>query len=438
MCALRATFGDMLKVNSLTKNPLTMIAELASSIYRAVPASQQPVLESMMISDPVLAGASESSRKCSPDASGMSDLIETIFADRDFGMISPREGELDPIMFYPSGGVRIAGRQIIYSLFLSAFRLMYFLGLPDQESVYIRTVLEGFEELRKAVRGEPVRAYEIKGLAQVTVPQGLHLSTPWGTVRSAPITGGHSAFPRIGQPITRALLVEPKLIPIIFDRAPSPDVKPQPPSDHDLNASFLFPLSCALASRDHMNPVVPVITWSTLQISFLGYMGYSSPLLAPIFGREQDASQMLEDLEGWSRIVDRAHTPEVDVAAKRLVSAVAHRMDKADALIDAVMVWENLLGTSNEVTFRVSASLAKLIESDPENRGKLKKELSDVYGIRSRIVHGAFVDAKHVQDACAQAIGISILALRKSYNRGREWLSMSSKDRSDEILLSWQ
>jgi hypothetical protein len=422
----------------MNKNLFTMIATVASSAFQASIKPQPPGLEAMMYSDPVLAGAFIVSNRFSRDIPNLNDLVETILADEEFGLISPREGELDPMIFHHSGGFRMPGREIIYSLFSNAFRHMFFFGLPNEESVFIRTVLEGFEELRKAVRGEPVRGYEIKGLAQVTVPPNSQLNTPWGIIRPTPAVDGGIVFPRIGQPNTRALLIETKLVPLVFDRSQSPEAKFQPPTEHDQRSWYLLPLACALASKDHLNPVVPVITWSTFLIPFQGFFGYSSPILGPIIAKEQDASQQLEDLEGWALTIERAHSPEVDVAAKRLVSAAAHRTDKADALIDAVMVWENLLGTSNEVTFRVSASLAKLIESDPEKRIKLKRSLSDIYGIRSRIIHGTHVDAPTVQGACSEAIGTAVLALRQSYRRGREWLSMNSAARSEEILLSWQ
>lgn len=419
----------------MNKNPLTIITALASSVFRASSNVKMLGQESMMYYDPVLAGAYAISKKFSRDTIDLNHLVETILADEEFNLISPREGELDPMIYHPGGGVRVPVTEIIYSLFSTSFRLMYFLGLANEESVYIRTVLEGFEELRKAVRGELVKSYEVKGLAQISLPPNSHLSTPWGNIRPIQPVAGHFILPRIGQPNTSALLIESKQVPFVFDRSPSPNVTLTPPTEHDLRSAFLFPLSCALASRDHMNPVVPVITWSTVLIPFLDFFGFSSPMLGPIFEKQQDASQLLEDLEEWARVVERAHSPEVDVAAKRLVSAVAHRTDKADALIDAVMVWENLLGTSNEVTFRVTASIAKIIESDPDKRIKLKKSLSSVYGVRSRIVHGALIDATEVQDACAEAIGTAVLVLRHSYKKGRDWLSMNSAERSEKILL---
>lgn len=136
--------------------------------------------------------------------------------------------------------------------------------------------------------------------------------------------------------------------------------------------------------------------------------------------------------------MDQAHTPSVDIAGRRLVSAVANRMDRSDALIDAVMVWENLVGTASEVTFRVTAALAKLLEADATKRRALRRNLAAIYGIRSRVVHGVAADASAVDKACSDAIDVAVRALRASYRRGREWLALSSNERADVILLEWQ
>src|SRR5438093_5546346 len=120
-----------------------------------------------------------------------------------------------------------------------------------------------------------------------------------------------------------------------------------------------------------------------------------------------------------------------DVAARRLVSAGAARIDRSDALLDAVMVWENLLGTSTEVTFRVTAALAKALEPDRTKRRALRKALAQVYDVRSRVVHGGAVEQAAVNDAATQAIDVAVRVLRISYKRGQEWLALSSSQRSD-------
>jgi hypothetical protein len=110
-------------------------------------------------------------------------------------------------------------------------------------------------------------------------------------------------------------------------------------------------------------------------------------------------------------------------------------MDPSDSLIDAVMVWENLVGTSSEVTFRVTAALSKAIEPDPQKRRDLRKILKRIYNIRSQVVHGSVVKRAVVSEAAKKAVDIAIRALRDFYRRGPAWLAKSSIERADCLLL---
>lgn len=118
------------------------------------------------------------------------------------------------------------------------------------------------------------------------------------------------------------------------------------------------------------------------------------------------------------------------------MSFVGHRTDHTDALIDAVTVWENLLGTSTKVTFRVTAALAKMLEPVPSKRRELRKTLADIYGIRCRIVHGAAVEPSTVSEASKTAVGVAIKALREFYQRGPDWMALGSSERADILLLN--
>lgn len=419
---------------------LTLLTEQAVAVFREkalVRQENQNIFGSFFNSDHVLQGAQLASSLPPTRHTELVNLANQIFLEPEFSIVAPQDGELDPMIMYPSGGSRSPASGLVSAIFTSAFLQMYYLRLPNTESVFVRTVLEGYEELRRAIRGERVRTYTITGIARFSLSVGAQVSTPWGVIRPAPSENVGIGFHPF-QPITTCILVEPKLVPVVFDRSPSPvqsfDTADLEPS----RSNYLFPLACALASKEASNPVVPLITWVTSLLPFQQNFGYSFPMLPPSFGANSDFGDRSAELEEWARIVDRAHAQGIEIAAKRLVSAVAHRMDRSDALIDAVMVWENLLGTSNEVTFRVSAALAKLTERDPAKRRVLRKKLSEIYGIRSRLIHGAPVDPTTINNSYSEAIGVAVQALRASYNKGREWLSLSSNERSDEILLEWQ
>jgi len=99
------------------------------------------------------------------------------------------------------------------------------------------------------------------------------------------------------------------------------------------------------------------------------------------------------------------------------------------------MVWENLVGTSAETTFRVTAALAKLLEADKSKRRTLRKELAELYEIRSRVVHGTTIEDRSITDAADRSLKYAVQALRKFYEVRPEWLSLNSTERADRLLL---
>jgi hypothetical protein len=419
---------------------LTTITSSAVSFFRARSDAEHPLptwSPEFLLSDPVLRAAQRASFLTPISEEANNELAALIFAESEFSEIAPREGELEPMLMHPGGGVRLPPGTLIASLFSAAFLKMYFLRLTNDEGTFVRNVLEGYEELRRAVRGERVRAYAVTGIAHMAIPEGIQISTPWGMIQSAPQSESPNGVFSIGHPTTRCILAESRLLPVRFDRAPSPDSSFDPDEIAPSRSRDLLPLACALASRENVKPVVPLMTWSTLLLPFQAMLGYSFPFLPPTIAPDVDFGDRRSDLEEWARVIERAHVPSLDIAARRLVSAVAHRLDRSDSLIDAVMVWENLLGTASEVTFRVSAALAKLLEPDASKRPALRKRLSDIYGIRSRLVHGSAVEPSTVEKACADAVDVAVRALRASYRRGGEWLALSSSERSDAILLEW-
>ena len=84
----------------------------------------------------------------------------------------------------------------------------------------------------------------------------------------------------------------------------------------------------------------------------------------------------------------------------------------ADRLVDAVIVWENLFGTSEgEPTLRISASLAWLLADDPVRREELQRKLRSLYRERSRIVHGAMQEEPALAESANAALRVAREAL---------------------------
>ena len=414
------------------------IKNTAMAVYRTrLPIdTAAPAFSRLTYSDPVFSQAYAECKRVRPAAPGLVEFIHQTLAHPDFYLLADRPDKLDPMIMTTNGGMRLSGFHIVFSVFGAAFRNIYLLGLPDNEDSYVAAVIHGFEELRKALAGQPVKGLKIAGLAKISLAPGTELNTPWGLIKPAPGVQNNHYIPEFGFPVAEALLVTPEPVQVMFDRAASLASINTSPSDTDISAAFLFPLSFAIASKDENCPAVPVTILRTQLLPFIASFGLAMPIVGPVLGPSVNIDNSLENYNHWANLIFNNHSHQLDIAAKRLVSAVAHRLEKADSLIDAVMAWENMFGTEQEVSFRVSAALAKLMSKSPQERRNLQKTLSDAYGIRSRLVHGAQVDPRKVEQACSTAISAGVLALRQIYSLGLDWTSMSSVSRSNEILLS--
>lgn len=421
---------------------LKSLTELALSAYRRASAEPHSLFDFIGTSagDSVLNSASRAAGIASVPGAELDAFARALSAEPEFEALAYREGEHDPMVVHAGGGFRTSLQGLIGSLFASANIQTYFLGRANTESNFLRLVLEGFEELRRAVRGEKVRSIQITGYARIKLAKGAKIQTPWGHLYPAPEVRPEAMVFRPGASETSCILVEEILSEVRFDRSPNPPLLTEELTRlqrASLNASVLLPLSCALASNDTKSPAGPVSTWTTLLLPFQSGFGYSMPLLGPSLGPATDITGLVSEIDEWSRVVERAHSQTVDIAARRLVSAIGHRLDKADSLIDAVMVWENLVGTSNELTFRVTAALAKMLEPKPASRAEVRKKFANVYQVRSKLVHGVSVEQSDIHSACVDAIDVAIRAMRICYSRGGEWLSLSSNERAEAILLEW-
>lgn len=132
-----------------------------------------------------------------------------------------------------------------------------------------------------------------------------------------------------------------------------------------------------------------------------------------------------------------AHPDSMWMGARRLIGAMAERLDPLDGFVDAVVCWENLLGGDIELTFRVSAALAALLEPhDTGARLETFKELKDLYRVRSQLVHGSKepppTDAQRHRE---RAIDVAIAAMRAIYERPELLECATSDERNRRLLL---
>jgi Apea-like HEPN len=361
--------------------------------------------------------------------------VETLSTEPDLAPLLPIPGELDPMIASIGGGSRQPFFLMIGSLLMSAGQRMYYQLLEETQAAFIRTVLENYEELLRVVRGEQARVYNVVGYTGIQLAEGSQVQTPWGTLREAP----PNLFVGAGLSPTTAVLTSPRLMSVEISRELNPPI-PQPDPlwvAQVEQTRQVLPLAFAFSTLDS-GRCTPVVTFETLILPLTASISYSIPGIPGMPPMQQPVTpsqQELDQAEDWSRRLARDHSDSLQVAERRLVSAISQRIDKADALIDAVIAWESMVGTRSESVFRITAALARLLAPRAEERAGLRRQLQKLYDTRSRVVHGDLVDPSEVTAAAERAIDTGLRTLRALYSRGGDWLTARSSERADRLIL---
>ena len=359
--------------------------------------------------------------------------VEALNADSDFEAMWSAGTEFGTYFRYPGGGSIVQRETLPESLITPALRRAN-IEAPSTENEFCSWVLENLAEMKRAIRGEPVTIQLVHGLAGLSIPDGLQIATPWGVIRGVPVGAAQAARRGRINPTTAVLVGELKTTPLMGHGDRNELLLQDEFHVHEHQVWHLLPLAFALASEDG-RVRAPSLTFSTRIVPFLGGWGSSSsPFVIP-----KEAIEIREpDIEGivhWANVLDANHTPSLDIAARRLVSALNERYDLDDRLVDAVICWESLVGTKLETVNRVTSSLAILLEENVELRSKMMTSLGNTYSVRSQLVHGQKVKDRDRQKATEQAVDVAVQALRAIYSAGEPWVSEASDVRSKRIVL---
>lgn len=102
-----------------------------------------------------------------------------------------------------------------------------------------------------------------------------------------------------------------------------------------------------------------------------------------------EASNILDTYRVLKPRLDELHNSTM--AVHRLLQAAGNRTRSTDSFIDAFIAIESLLspgGSADRLTDKLSDAAGVLLETSPENQTAVAQELSELYSLRSDIVHG--------------------------------------------------
>jgi hypothetical protein len=343
----------------------------------------------------------------------------------------PASGRFDPALIYPGGSIRQSFSEFTVSLLTSAAQRFYFFRQEITLRSFTAALLDNYENLLKQGRGEAISAYDLIGYTGIQLSPDSHVSTPWGVLKAAP-----SNF-RVGNGsnITTAILSAPCTMTLQISRDEYPTQMPSsiPTTPGIEGARRLLPMAFALASSQRPR-CAPMVTFEAVLLPLVVLNSYRNPgILYPIQPTPRPTAEDLEATEAWAERLEESRAGSLQIAERRLVSAITQRTEKDDALIDAVIAWESVVGTRNRTTVRVAGALTNLLEDEASERPALRRRILEIYDLRSRVVHGDLMGGDNVSAASNQAIEIGLHAIRKLHDRGGDWLTVNSETRADRL-----
>ncbi len=345
--------------------------------------------------------------------------------------------------------VMVAGTVLHNAWRLSQFRC----GRPTPRQ-FADAALGIIEFAHKALDGKALTIPALIGITGLRLPEGTAINLPWGRLREvtpqdqqfipASLAGQFSSTDSTGTSVTidyAGNAVMEYDVPYTIKLGswdPTESDRPLDLISMDTAERRLETLRFALLlSTERENRPIVVGTWRV----FLDPLevGRSTSWQDPRRGPSLIAAALTEEeAQSWAEWIGRVHdhrVKSVDVAIRRTLLAAADRPDPTDALVDAVIVWENLVGSrQGEPTLRIGAAVAWLLGTDGRHRQELRRQVSKLYNLRSDVVHGnRFLKPREAFDRYREALDLTVQILRTLF-RDRPELLAECKD-SDERSL---
>lgn len=103
-------------------------------------------------------------------------------------------------------------------------------------------------------------------------------------------------------------------------------------------------------------------------------------------------NQELGKISEWFKLLNSVDLKYISLTLSRIKSAIYNRQYPIDSILDAFIAWESMFSSDISTTNSVVKSICKMLERISYNISK--KELKELYSLRSSIVHGNPVEHK--------------------------------------------
>jgi hypothetical protein len=149
---------------------------------------------------------------------------------------------------------------------------------------------------------------------------------------------------------------------------------------------------------------------------------------------DQPVSAPLAILERCAKHFAVFEKPLADRRFSHAASVAATNYNEPKKSVRVAALWsaiESLLGFDQELKFRISTAIARLLESDKDGRYSRAKDVRKLYDLRSKSVHGAEIKSQEEKMAVSQSLNLLCELLIFFVERG----TLGSKAEMDEIMF---
>jgi hypothetical protein len=304
--------------------------------------------------------------------------------------------------------------------------------LSDSSEVddYLAAVREVYGQSRQLAAGKTIQVPAVIGLAKVQLPLGDEIKFSDSELRSPRSADGPFLTPSAGASMVLVTMVPLKILSKATwnpDGQSGRDPMKAFEQNHskfeswgkDVERVINIPrYALLLASKGDPYPIAQHVSTSILDpLNPFPQQSWREQPVTPFTETVLDG-EMVGRFKDWVERIKLYHPSNLDVAMRRILSAVGTRTDPLDGFIDAVLAWENMFSGTPETTMKVCGPISMLLErGDLTLRVELYKALQELYGKRSKIVHGgeqepSSQEASKYRD---RAVEVALEAMRRLY-----------------------
>ena len=201
------------------------------------------------------------------------------------------------------------------------------------------------------------------------------------------------------------------------------------------NMADAMPFACAMCSEKD-NPVS--VHWkATINLHPFAPGGSSfnshiHSILSPTILNAEKVKGLLP----WIEKISQADDSKIEIAKRRLRSALLEAYNPEDSFIDCIIGLENLFGERSEIAFTLATCISRLLHDDIKSREEKFAEIKKLYTKRSAILHGKkSIPPDEMKKHRDQALDLLRDCLKKLYEDRNDLMALDTADRARKIAL---